>query len=44
MIAVLRLEQLLTRAEQSRGSDSDDSNLEAKLTALGEKVDPNDLE
>jgi Arc/MetJ-type ribon-helix-helix transcriptional regulator len=40
-IAALRLEQLLAQAEQDRRSDSD---LEAELEALGEKIDPDDLE
>ena len=40
-IAALRLEQLLAEAEQSRQSDSD---IDAALSALGEKVDSNDLE
>ena len=40
-IAALRLEQLLAQAEQSRQSDSD---IDAELAALGEKVDADDLE
>ena len=40
-IAALRLEQLLAEAEQSRQSDSD---IDTALSALGEKVDSNDLE
>ncbi|MFD1571253.1 ribbon-helix-helix domain-containing protein [Halorubrum laminariae] len=40
-IAALRLEQLLAEAEQSRESDSE---IDAELTALGEKVDADDLE
>ena len=40
-IAALRLEQLLSQAEQSRESDSE---IDAELAALGEKVDPDDLE
>ena len=40
-IAALRLEQLLAQAEQSRESDSE---IDAKLAALGEEVDPDDLE
>ena len=39
-ITALRLEQLLAQAEQSQQSDSD---IEAELAALGEKVDPDDL-
>ena len=39
-IAALRLEQLLAQAEQSRQSDSD---IDAELAALGEKVDSDDL-
>ncbi|ELZ32040.1 hypothetical protein C474_07562, partial [Halogeometricum pallidum JCM 14848] len=37
----LRLEQLLAQAEQSRESDSE---IDAELAALGEKVDADDLE
>ena len=40
-IAALRLEQLLAQAEQSRESDR---AIDTQLTALGEKVDPDDLE
>lgn len=40
-ITALRLEQLLAQAEQRRQSDSD---IETELAALGEKVDPADLE
>ena len=40
MVAALRLEQLLAQAEQSRQSDSD---IDAELEALGEKVDADDL-
>lgn len=40
-ITALRLEQLLAQAEQSRESDSE---IDARLAALGEKVDPDDLE
>lgn len=40
-ITALRLEQLLAQAEQSRESDSD---INAELAALGEKVDSDDLE
>jgi len=40
-IAALRLEQLLAQAEQNRQSDSD---IDAELAALGEKVDADDLE
>ena len=40
-IAALRLEQLLAQAEQSRESDSE---IDADLAALGEKVDADDLE
>ena len=40
-IAALRLEQLLADAEQSRKSDSE---IDAELTALGTKVDADDLE
>lgn len=40
-IAALRLEQLLAKAEQSQHSDSE---IEAKLAELSEKVDPEDLE
>ena len=40
-IAALRLEQLLADAEQSRESDSE---IDAELAALGEKVDADDLE
>ncbi|OTF01220.1 ribbon-helix-helix domain-containing protein [Halorubrum sp. SD683] len=40
-ITALRLEQLLAQAEQSRQSDGD---IDAELTALGEKVDADDLE
>jgi len=40
-IAALRLEQLLAQAEQSRQSDSD---IDAELSALGKKVDADDLE
>ena len=40
-IAALRLEQLLAQVEQSRESDSE---INAELTALGEKVDSDDLE
>lgn len=40
-IAALRLEQLLAKADQAHQSDSD---LEAELAALAEKVDPDDLE
>ena len=40
-IAALRLSQLLAQAEQSRQSDSD---IDAELAALGEKVDAEDLE
>jgi Arc/MetJ-type ribon-helix-helix transcriptional regulator len=39
-IVALRLEQLLAQAEQSRESDSE---IEAELEALGEKVDADDL-
>jgi hypothetical protein len=39
--AALRLEQLLVQAEQDRRFDSE---IEAELEALGEKVDPDDLE
>ena len=39
-VAALRIEQLLAQAEQSRQSDSD---IDAELAALGEKVDANDL-
>jgi Arc/MetJ-type ribon-helix-helix transcriptional regulator len=40
-IAALRLEQLLAEAEQSRQSDTE---VDAELAALGEKVDADDLE
>ena len=40
-IAALRLEQLLAQAEQSREADSE---IDAELAALGEKVDADDLE
>jgi antitoxin ParD1/3/4 len=40
-ITALRLEQLLAQAEQSHQSDGD---IDAELTALGEKVDADDLE
>jgi Arc/MetJ-type ribon-helix-helix transcriptional regulator len=40
-ITALRLEQLLAQAEQSHQSDAD---INAELTALSEKVDPDDLE
>ena len=40
-ITALRLEQLLARAEQNRQSDAE---IESELAALGEKVDPDDLE
>jgi Arc/MetJ-type ribon-helix-helix transcriptional regulator len=40
-IAALRLEQLLAQAEQSRESDSE---IDAGLAALSEKVDADDLE
>ncbi|TKX48916.1 hypothetical protein EXE49_14130 [Halorubrum sp. ASP121] len=40
-IIALRLEQLLAQAEQSHQSDGD---IDAELTALGEKVDTDDLE
>jgi Arc/MetJ-type ribon-helix-helix transcriptional regulator len=40
-IAALRLKQLLADAEQSRESDSE---IDAELAALGEKVDADDLE
>ena len=40
-IAALRLEQLLADAEQSRESGSE---IDAELTALGKKVDADDLE
>jgi Arc/MetJ-type ribon-helix-helix transcriptional regulator len=40
-IAALRLEQLLAQAEQSRESDSE---IDAELAALSEKVDADDLE
>ena len=40
-IAALRLEQLLAQAEQSRESESE---IDAELAALGEKVDSDDLE
>ncbi|MDS0300958.1 ribbon-helix-helix domain-containing protein [Halogeometricum sp. S1BR25-6] len=40
-IAALRLEQLLAQAEQSRESDSE---IDAELAALSEKVDAGDLE
>jgi len=39
-VAALRIEQLLAQAEQSRQSDSD---IDAELAALGEKVDGGDL-
>ena len=39
--AALRLEQLLAEAEQSRESDSE---IDAELAVLGEKVDADDLE
>jgi Arc/MetJ-type ribon-helix-helix transcriptional regulator len=40
-IAALRLEQLLAQIKQSRWSDSD---IDAELATLGEKVHANDLE
>ena len=40
-ITALRLEQLLAKAEQSHQSDTE---IDAELTALGEKVDTDDLE
>lgn len=40
-IAALRLEHLLTQAEQSRESDSE---IDAELAALGENIDSRDLE
>lgn len=40
-IAALRLEQLLAQAEQSRESDSE---IDAEVAALSEKVDSDDLE
>jgi antitoxin ParD1/3/4 len=39
-VAALRIEQLLTQGEQGRQSDSD---IDAELAALGEKVDADDL-
>jgi len=40
-ITALRLEQLLAQAEQSQQSDSE---IDAELTALSEKIDAEDLE
>ena len=40
-IAALRLEQLLAQAEQNQQPNDE---IEAELAALGEKVDPDDLE